>query len=303
MSGVASAWPRARALLRDAMRLGPPVGKEHDGLDRLAEQLRDWAATVDVEQARSLVSPAEPQYVVEDDAGLVLGLKLLTESSTVHSHGWAVLHQLEGASVFERWSEVGGDGATRLEARSFVAGETLAIGAGEVHRQVVTSGSAGTALEVALLDATDIVRTRREFRHASDADGSTALIDSFVAAYGAADASAVVALYRADALLDANVPEWRFQLQGSAAIRELLEHEEFAAGFRLAGWRAVPTAGGAVIETAVALSGPGGERRAREVHILHGSDGLVAEHVLYCTGIWEPATVERQAREAPMVRT
>jgi hypothetical protein len=58
---------------------------------------------------------------------------------------------------------------------------------------------------------------------------------------------------------------------------------------------------GAVIEVEYRLGFGAEERMAREVHVLRGTDAI-AEHVLYCTGIWDAATIERQIAEAPMVR-
>jgi hypothetical protein len=110
-------------------------------------------------------------------------------------------------------------------------------------------------------------------------------------------------LYRADALLDVSVPQWRFQLQGQAAICQWLREEIEAVGGagRVASWRVTPTFDGLVVEWEVQFTRDGEEHLWREVHLFHTDGEVITEHVNYCTGIWDAATIARQAVEAPMV--
>lgn len=113
----------------------------------------------------------------------------------------------------------------------------------------------------------------------------------------------LVALYVPDPLLDANVPQWRFQLRGRSAIGDLLRE---AAGFpyrHVMGWRATTTSDALVAEMEVRLQdqNPGEQRLWREAHLLRDGEAIT-EHVSYCTGIWDEATIARQAAEAPVLR-
>lgn len=40
----------------------------------------------------------------------------------------------------------------------------------------------------------------------------------------------------------------------------------------------------------------------REAHVFHTAGEAIAEHVVYCSGHWDPAKIAKQAAEAPMVR-
>ena len=120
----------------------------------------------------------------------------------------------------------------------------------------------------------------------------------------ALDFDGLAALYRPDAILDVSVPQWRYQLQGRDAIREALAEEAgyLTGGARVTGQRATPTEGGVVVELEVRFVQEGEERQWREVHLFRTDGTAITEHVNYCTGIWDAATIARQAVEAPMVR-
>ena len=114
-----------------------------------------------------------------------------------------------------------------------------------------------------------------------------------------ADWTRLADVYGPDALLDANVPQWRFQRKG---LEEIVDQYRtwYPARVRLVEWRPVTTAFGAVVEQAE-WSGDGDEETyARSVHVLRVEGGLVVHHVLYCTGQWDRVDVERHALEAPM---
>ena len=134
---------------------------------------------------------------------------------------------------------------------------------------------------------------------------TAALTQQIEEALGALDAGRLAGLYRADALLDANVPQWRYQLQGPAAIGEQLR-EEWApvveAGARVTSLRTSPMDGGLVVETEVRFREDGEERLWRDIHVLRTDGHAIVEHTIYCSGVWDAATIARQAVEAPMVR-
>lgn len=120
----------------------------------------------------------------------------------------------------------------------------------------------------------------------------------------ALDFGGLAELYRPDALFDGSVPQWRYQLQGREAIREMLGEEAayLTGGARVTGWRVTPTDDGLVAEIEVRFHHDGEERLWREVHLFHTDGEAITEHVNYCTGIWDAATIARHAVEAPMVR-
>jgi hypothetical protein len=104
-----------------------------------------------------------------------------------------------------------------------------------------------------------------------------------------------------DVFADINVPEWRFQLQGSDAVVEWLRGE-LPNGSRVPTWRSDPTGSGALVEVEQRHDVEGKEIVSRNLHRLEVRDGKITEWTMYCTGEWSPETQERQAREAPMIR-
>ena len=120
----------------------------------------------------------------------------------------------------------------------------------------------------------------------------------------ALDLDGLAELYRPDALLDVSVPQWRYQLQGREAIRQALIEELAPLGgsARVTGQRATRTDDGVVVELEVRFEQDGEERQWREVHLFHTDGAAITEHLNYCTGVWDAATIARQAVEAPMVR-
>ncbi len=105
-------------------------------------------------------------------------------------------------------------------------------------------------------------------------------------------------LFAPDVFCDLNVPQWRFQLQGAEALAQWGKSESpHGSQVRLGRVRA---AGDTVaVETEITTDG----HYSRSLWLLRvDGAGLVDEVVFYCTGPWSAATVERQAREAPMIR-
>ena len=129
------------------------------------------------------------------------------------------------------------------------------------------------------------------------------VLEQCVAALSTYNFTALAEHYRDDVLFDANVPLWRFQLQGPDAILEMAE-EEFGeiADLSVRAVRASYADDVATVEVAVGHGSGDEARHWREVHLLHLDGGRIVEHTVYCTGVWDAATTAKQAAEAPMVR-
>lgn len=137
------------------------------------------------------------------------------------------------------------------------------------------------------------------------ATAASTLDDRIVGCLRTLDATGLAALYRADVLLDANVPEWRYQLQGVDSVVEKLREEwspVLAAGYEVTATRSHPMDNGVVVETEVRYRHDGEVHLWRDVHIVRTDGEAIVAHTFYCTGDWDGATIARQAVEAPMVR-
>lgn len=129
-----------------------------------------------------------------------------------------------------------------------------------------------------------------------DHEEAKKIAERFVAFVETSDGADLLA---EDAFADINVPEWRFQMQGRAALSEWLRSEQ-PDGSTVTSWRSDPTASGVVVEVEQVYDRDGEQLLSRNLHRLEVRDGRVAEWTMYCTGEWSQATRERQAREAPM---
>ena len=125
--------------------------------------------------------------------------------------------------------------------------------------------------------------------------------ERFMSAIERNDFAALEALFTPDALLDVNVPAWRFQRQGPRDVigqfREWYPQPPVSVN-----WRATPMEGGVIVQADERKVEGGEELYYRFVYLASLDGDRIAELVLYCTGPWDQATVERQRREAPMVR-
>lgn len=106
-------------------------------------------------------------------------------------------------------------------------------------------------------------------------------------------------VYAPEALLDANVPQWRFQRRGVEAIAAQYR-DWYPEPVRLVEWAPTATPFGAVVEQAEWTVVEGEETYTRSVHLLHVDGGRIVRHLLYCTGRWDTSTVERHRTEAPL---
>jgi ketosteroid isomerase-like protein len=98
-----------------------------------------------------------------------------------------------------------------------------------------------------------------------------------------------------DVFLDMNVPSWRVQFQGHAAVT--------ASRAGLGRWQVQPgpvsvTGDGFVVETAIAESGT---LSSRSVSVVTVADGRIAKVAYYCTGTWDAATRARHADEVTLL--
>jgi hypothetical protein len=107
-------------------------------------------------------------------------------------------------------------------------------------------------------------------------------------------------LYARDALLDANLPSWRVQRQGTGAIVKQFK-EWYPEPPRFVEWCERPTSWGAVVECAELHGDGADETYFRTVCLLLMDGERIGTHIVYCTGAWDLATRARHARKAPMV--
>lgn len=125
-----------------------------------------------------------------------------------------------------------------------------------------------------------------------------AVVEAFVALQETNRGTELAQVLTEDAVLDLNVPQWRFQVCGALAIAAAFA-QAYAAGFRTSheDWEPIPT--GAVVE----YDGWDVDRNTYYRHLarLQIRDGRIARLTIYCTGEWDADTIERQRREAPMV--
>jgi hypothetical protein len=131
---------------------------------------------------------------------------------------------------------------------------------------------------------------------------TTTLTDRLADAYLAGDADALADACAEDVLVELVVPHWRFQVAGRETLRTLIAREEFVPGRRVTWHRRTETADGLLLEVETHAPIEGQDRLWLAMNQFRVVDGQVVEMVQYCSGIWDEATIARQAAEAPMVR-
>ena len=126
--------------------------------------------------------------------------------------------------------------------------------------------------------------------------------DTYRKRWEAGDTAGLAELYAPDALLDMNLPQWRFQRRGREdVIRQVGGYFE-RGSVDVQGWRARSGDWGAVVEEESVWRVEPEALYYRQVHIFLTDGDLITEHIIYCPGEWDRATVERQKAEAPMFR-
>jgi hypothetical protein len=116
-----------------------------------------------------------------------------------------------------------------------------------------------------------------------------------------ADRSAIEDLYAADALLDVNVPTWRFQRKGIEDIAAQYAEWMAEGAFHVGALREFVGPWGSVIENDQREQVDGADAYSRQIHLLMADGDKVVRHVMYCTGQWDAETEARQKAEAPMI--
>jgi hypothetical protein len=115
-----------------------------------------------------------------------------------------------------------------------------------------------------------------------------------------ADAVSVSAMYAPDALLDANVPVWRFQRKGHDEIAEQYAEWTAEGPWQVVGMREWPAPWGTLVEVEQRFVEEGVPVYTRNLHALFVENGKVTRHIMYCSGPWDEALEARQKLEAPM---
>ena len=109
--------------------------------------------------------------------------------------------------------------------------------------------------------------------------------------------SSVTGLYRDDARLDATVPNWRFTIDGAAAIAT--EYGRwFAHPGRFSELRRTPTADGEVVEYTLRWIENGVPHAAHHVHVLAVDDAReqIATDRVWCGGRWDAALLAQMGQ-------
>lgn len=112
----------------------------------------------------------------------------------------------------------------------------------------------------------------------------TTAVDRFLDAVRAG-AIAECTVWDEDAVLDATVPNWRFQRRGPVAIRQ-----EYAKWFADPGefeqLRRFPTEVGEVVEYQLGWTENGVVHAAHHVHVLEVNDDRIVKDTVICGGRW-----------------
>ena len=118
-----------------------------------------------------------------------------------------------------------------------------------------------------------------------------------------ADLRTLTGLYHPDVLLDAHVPNWRFQVIGRSEVARFTGNGLPAPG-HFERFEAECTADGDLLVQLEWRQDPGDGpgARSRQLHVLRLEGGRIASQTLFCAGVWSPALQQRMAAEAPLVR-
>jgi hypothetical protein len=266
----------------------------------LVRQRVDWASV-----RADIVAAERAVILAGDEAGPVLAARAFDPArpTTVHDHGCAgAAIAVEGRQRYERFVRDERDGATaHLEStHDLTAGDVVWWGAppDDLHRQRALDA---VTIELVLLCGP----VAEAATYMPEPSGASRLRQAIAEGFLVGDVTALRPCYHHDALFDLNVPQWRFQVRGREPALQLLHDEELAQpGRRVTFLRVTDTAGGLLLETETrhGHADDGAARAFRELHHLRLRDGLVAEHVLWCTGIIDADTSRRQLETAPMER-
>ena len=128
------------------------------------------------------------------------------------------------------------------------------------------------------------------------------ITERYRSAVEARDTETLAELYRADVLLDAHVPNWRFQLHGCHAVADYTGGALPGPG-RFATFRAEPTGSGDLLvqfEWRQAVDDDGAV--VRQLHLWRLDGGRIAEQTLFCAGVWGPRLQQQMQLHARLLR-
>ena len=126
------------------------------------------------------------------------------------------------------------------------------------------------------------------------------LLERYRAGAEAGTPEELVELFHDDALVDSHVPNWRFQIQGGeeAAERACV----LPRPGRFTTFTSEPTARGVLVQFEWRCDTAGYELVVRQLHAWRLVDGLIAEQLVFCAGVWDRQLQELMAVKAPLVR-
>lgn len=291
--GVAGASEALQAFV-EHVGAGTPAG--------LAAARALVATPVDWQRARADIE-ASPRAIIVGDhpGGPVLAARFFVAArpSPIHDHGHAgAALVVAGRDRYERFERVDRRTA-RLESMHHLAEGDVVWWNGppdDIHRQ---QGLGEGAIELVLLAGSPIDSAELVDSTPAPSELGAGIVAGFVEG----DVARLAPWYAEDVFVDANVPQWRYQLRGRQALLESIDHEEFSKpDRRLTFLRATDTASGLLLETELRYTEHGERHTCRETHHLRVRDNLVVEHVLRCTGIATADTAKSQFDTAPMER-
>jgi predicted metal-dependent enzyme (double-stranded beta helix superfamily) len=206
-------------------------------------------------------------------------------------------------------------------------------------RSFVAVGGAGDVLAAAVGEGSPHAAARRlrdmaptldvtEARAAAQRDGHGVVIATHEPAAlavrwfapGAATAVHDHGCWGAAVVVDGHNRYERFELRGGRAALDAtfwlepgdvvswqappgdVHRHQAADGGALRSFRALPTADGCVVEVEVRARRGDDTVQWRALHVLRVRDGKVAEHVTYCSGHWDAATIAAHAADTAVVR-
>ncbi|MDP1820128.1 MAG: hypothetical protein Q8K58_09600 [Acidimicrobiales bacterium] len=269
-----------------------------------ARRLRELAPRLDLRHARdATVGEGQTVIIATDASGAALALRWFAPGTptTIHDHGsWGAALLVEGRDRYERFESTGSaavlDATLWLESGDIVWWHDPP---GDVHLQEALDDG---ALELVLLGSAP-TSNRRTFTEADGLGPARPLVDAMCRAYLDRSFASLRPHYHDQVIADACVPSWRFQVRGRDDLERLLDREEFGLDEqRLHSLRAFPTVDGCVVEIEVRFRHGTETRLWRDLHVLRCRDAKVVEHLVYCTGHWDAATIARHGVEANLVR-
>jgi len=260
------------------------------------------ASTIDWPAIRADIVDSERAIILaEHPAGPLLAARLLDPAAptTIHAHGHAgAAVVVEGRQRYERFERTG-DTTVRLESiHDLTVGDVASWNdpPDDVHRQ---TGMDAGAIELVLLAGPPDAAVG----HTQEPTHESELRAALVAGFLDGDIARLRPWYRDDVLVDANVPNARFQIRGRDDAMATIEHEEFSKpDRRLTFLRATDTTDGLLLETELRFTEHGELRHCREAHNLRLRHGRVIEHVLWCTGISDADTARHVFETAEIER-